>query len=322
MAFLNVKYPSTIKLLRRLMVDLGFTAQRTASSLPGRLPAVVRSRQQPPSTSGSVRPVEQVVHFVNGKLPGRSLLPAKTTRALPGIENREHVPIIRDPIKTRDDSEAVFCFPACGSERLFSQVGLATRAMLYGSGSKTVMPPGYLYCGYPQSSTGDVDRGRQITIENRILFHRVANTLNYLDIRAVIVSCGTCMDQLLKQEFEQIFPGCLLLDMHEYLMEKGYSLNGVGGRHYVHHDPCHCTVKTYQPPRVTEALPGKSVTASDRCCGEAGTFAVARRDIASQVRQRKASELTATLAANGVGENWADDFVSRVNLGGVEQVLL
>ncbi len=33
------------------------------------------------------------------------------------------------------------------------------------------------------------------------LFHRVANTLNYLDIKTVVVSCGTCMDQLLKYEF-------------------------------------------------------------------------------------------------------------------------
>ena len=30
----------------------------------------------------------------------------------------------------------------------------------------------------------------------RSLFHRVANTLNYLDIKTVVVSCGTCYDQL------------------------------------------------------------------------------------------------------------------------------
>jgi Fe-S oxidoreductase len=217
-----------------------------------------------------------------------------------GIENRDYVPIIRDPQKSNDDSDAVFYFPGCGSERLFSQVGLATLAMLYDTGSKTVLPPGYLCCGYPQTSTGDVDKGKQITTENRVLFHRVANTLNYLDIKTVIVSCGTCMDQLLKYEFEKIFPGCRLLDIHEYLMEKKYSLDGVTGEHYVYHDPCHSPMKTYQPLKVTEALLGKSVTASDRCCGEAGTFAVARPDIATQVRLRKARELTANLEANGV----------------------
>ena len=63
-----------------------------------------------------------------------------------------------------------------------------------------------------------------------MLFHRVANTLNYLDIKTVIVSCGTCMDQLQKYEFEKIFPGCRLLDIHEYLMEKNVRLDGVERR--------------------------------------------------------------------------------------------
>ena len=74
------------------------------------------------------------------------------------------------------------------------------------------------------------DRGQQIITANRVLFHRVANTLNYLDIKTVIVSCGTCMDQLEKYEFDKIFPGCRLLDIHEYLLEKGVQLDGVDGR--------------------------------------------------------------------------------------------
>ena len=101
----------------------------------------------------------------------------------------------------------MFYFPGCGSERLFSQVGLATQAMLYHVGAQTVLPPGYLCCGYPQTAAGKQDKGQQIITDNRVLFHRVANTLNYLDIRTVIVSCGTCMDQLEKYEFEQDLPG-------------------------------------------------------------------------------------------------------------------
>ncbi|MFK7892125.1 MAG: DUF3683 domain-containing protein [Granulosicoccus sp.] len=300
MAFLNVKDPTTIKVMRTGMVKWGFQAQRAASTVANRLTTVRASKARPPDTTGGGRPLEQVIHFVNRKLPAGNQLPAKTTRALLGIENRDYVPIIRDPAKAGDDSDAVFYFPGCGSERLFSQVGLATLAMLYDTGSKTVLPPGYLCCGYPQTSTGDVDKGKQITTENRVLFHRVANTLNYLDIKTVIVSCGTCMDQLLKYEFEQIFPGCRLLDIHEYLMEKNYSLAGVKGKQYVYHDPCHSPMKTYQPLKVTESLLGASVTLSDRCCGEAGTFAVARPDIASQVRQRKALELTSNLKAKGI----------------------
>ena len=46
------------------------------------------------------------------------------------IEDNKIVPIIRDPATATADTEAVFYFPGCGSERLFSQVGLATQAML------------------------------------------------------------------------------------------------------------------------------------------------------------------------------------------------
>jgi Fe-S oxidoreductase len=201
------------------------------------------------------------------------------------------VPVIRDRNKTRIDSETVFYFPGCGSERLFSQVGLATQAMLYEIGVQTVLPPGYLCCGYPQRAAGMSEKAQEITTDNRVLFHRMANTLNYLDIKTVVVSCGTCLDQLLDYEFDKIFPGCRLMDIHEYLLEKGVKLQGVGGDRYVYHDPCHSPMKLQDPLKTVSALVGATVNKSDRCCGESGTLAVARPDISTQVRFSKAEEL-------------------------------
>jgi Fe-S oxidoreductase len=218
-------------------------------------------------------------------------LPKRSSRALLDIEDPRIVPIIRDPKKAADDAEAVFYFPGCGSERLFGQVGLATQAMLYDIGVQTVLPPGYLCCGYPQTAAGEDHKGRQIVTDNRVLFHRVAHTLKYLDIRTVIVSCGTCMDQLIGYEFDKIFPGCRLLDIHEFLLEKGVKLDGVNGVRYMYHDPCHTPMKTYQPLKVVNELMNQPVPLNDRCCGESGTFAVARPDIATQVRFRKQQEM-------------------------------
>jgi Fe-S oxidoreductase len=212
------------------------------------------------------------------------------------------VPIIRDPARAAEDSEAVFYFPGCGSERLFSQVGLATQAMLYHVGAQCVLPPGYLCCGYPQTAAGNHDRGQKIITDNRVLFHRLANTLNYLDIRTVIVSCGTCMDQLQKYQFDKIFPGCRLLDIHEYLLEKGITLDGLTGIRYMYHDPCHTPMKTYAPMKVVNALMGAEVTMNERCCGESGTLAVTRPDVATQVRFRKQQSMeegAARLRADG-----------------------
>ena len=156
-----------------------------------------------------------------------------------------------------------------------------------------MLPPGYLCCGYPQRGSGQVDKAEKITTDNRVLFHRVANTLNYLDIKTVVVSCGTCFDQLQAYEFGQIFPGCRILDIHEYLMEKGITLNPSQQGSYLFHDPCHSPMKQQEPMKTVKTLLGSEVFKSERCCGESGTFGVTRPDIATQVRFRKEEELKA-----------------------------
>ncbi|MDP1924181.1 MAG: DUF3683 domain-containing protein [Thiobacillus sp.] len=300
MAFLNATDPATIKAIRKPLIEWGYASQRLGHTLFKRLGLIQAQTKNPPASLGKPKLVAQVIHLVNKPMPGG--LPKKTSRALLGLEDASIVPILRNPAKLSDDADAVFYFPGCGSERLFSQVGLATQAMLFELGAQTVLPPGYLCCGYPQTAGGQADKGEAITAANRVLFHRVANTLNYLDIKTVLVSCGTCMDQLLKYEFEKIFPGCRLLDIHEYLMEKGVKLDGVSGEKYLYHDPCHTPMKTHAPMKVANALLGGGVTLSDRCCGESGTLAVTRPDISTQIRFRKEEEIRAGVAALGAGK--------------------
>jgi Fe-S oxidoreductase len=154
---------------------------------------------------------------------------------------------------------------------------------------QTVLPPGYLCCGYPQRGSGQFDKAEEMITDNRVLFHRVANTLNYLDIKTVVVSCGTCYDQLQGYKFEDIFPGCRIIDIHEYLLEKGIKLESGNG--YLFHDPCHSPMKLQDPMKTVKALMGDAVVKSARCCGESGTLGVTRPDIATQVRFRKEEEL-------------------------------
>jgi Fe-S oxidoreductase len=360
MWFLTATDPATIKLLRTGMIEWGYQAQRLGHRLGKALGLVQSSVKQPPATLGRPSVKTQIIHFINRPMPGG--LPKRTSRALLDIEDATIVPVIRDPQKVSEDSDAVFYFPGCGSERLFSQVGLATQAMLYELGAQTVLPPGYLCCGYPQTAAGAADQGQKITTDNRVLFHRVANTLNYLDIKTVIVSCGTCMDQLQKYEFGKIFPGCRLLDIHEYLMEKGVKLDGVKGTRYLYHQPCHDPMRVHNGTRVAAQLLGSRVDLNDRCCGEAGTLAVARPDVSTQVRFRKQEEIArgiarlpgeepvkiltscpsclqglaryadetdtdadyivVELARHLLGPDWLENYVARANAGGIERVLL
>ena len=285
MLMLNATNPETIKLARGAMVGVGMKAQRFAHDL---FKSVAKKQTSaPPSSVGTAPIKEQVIHFINKKLPGG--LPKKTARALLDIEDKDYVPIIRNPKATTAETEAVFYFPGCGSERLFSQVGLATQAMLWHAGVQTVLPPGYLCCGYPQRGSGQFDKAEKIITDNRVLFHRVANTLNYLDIKTVVVSCGTCYDQLQGYEFDKIFPGCRIIDIHEYLLEKGITLQGQGG--FLYHDPCHTPMKLQDPMKTVKALLGDNVIESKRCCGESGTLGVSRPDISTQIRFRKEEEI-------------------------------
>ena len=195
-----------------------------------------------------------------------------------------------------------------------------------------------------------------------MLFHRVANTLNYLDIKTVVISCGTCLDQLEKYEFEQIFPGSRIIDVHEYLLEQGFSAASDQGFRYAYHDPCHTPMKQQNPLTVASSLMNAEVVASDRCCGEAGTLAAARPDIAHQLHYRKLQSLNAAkaalpddrpvklltscpacqqglsryeaktgmqtdyivveLARRNFGENWQQHFTDKITNGGLDQVLL
>ena len=291
MLMLNATNPETIKFIRAAMVGVGFKLQRLGNDILRGLARMQVNR--PPSTHERSPVKEQVIHFINKKLPGG--LPKKTARALLDIEDKDYVPIIRNPKTTTSETEAVFYFPGCGSERLFSQVGLATQAMLWHAGVQTVLPPGYLCCGYPQRGSGQFDKAEKIITDNRVLFHRVANTLNYLDIKTVVVSCGTCYDQLQGYEFGKIFPGCRIIDIHEYLLEKGITLQDQAG--YLYHDPCHTPMKLQDPMKTVKGLMGDNVRKSDRCCGESGTFGVSRPDIATQVRFRKEEELRKDEAA-------------------------
>jgi FAD/FMN-containing dehydrogenase/Fe-S oxidoreductase len=300
MRYLNTGDPFTIKLMRKVTIEWSYKLQRAAHKVAKRLGLLDAQLKHPPATVGRAPLKAQVIHFINKPMPGN--LPKKTSRALLDIEDSDIVPIIRNPRIASEDSEAVFYFPGCGSERLFGQVGLATQAMLYETGATTVLPPGYLCCGYPQNASGLSDKASQITTDNRVLFHRVANTLNYLDIKTVIVSCGTCMDQLQKYQFDKIFPGCRLLDIHEYLLEKNVKLSGVEGTRYMYHEPCHTPMKTYKSLDVVKTLMGTDVPLNERCCGESGTFGVSTPQIATQVRFRKEEEMRSgadTLRADG-----------------------
>jgi len=97
MTFLNIKDPATIKLMRSLMVGVGYKAQRLGHTVLDKLGLLTGFKKRPPSTLGKPEIKAQVVHFLNRPMP--KAMPTKTSRALLGIEDDKMVPVIRDPKK-------------------------------------------------------------------------------------------------------------------------------------------------------------------------------------------------------------------------------
>jgi Fe-S oxidoreductase len=68
-------------------------------------------------------------------------------------------------------------------------------------------------------------------------------------------------------------------------------------------------MKTQQPLKVVTQLMGQPVDLNERCCGEAGTLAVTRPDISTQVRFRKEQEMRL-----GADQLRADGFDGKVKI--------
>ncbi|ATX82397.1 FAD/FMN-containing dehydrogenase [Mariprofundus ferrinatatus] len=354
--FLTLQNPNAVRFMRETVIRWGYSGHRMLNRL-GRMSGLVRNT---PAASRNLEGVQaQVINFIERPLPA---LKAGTARQRLGIESSDKnmIPVLRDPNKA--NGRAVFYFPGCGSERLFSEVGLATQAMLFDLGVNVVLPPSYLCCGYPSTASGDHEQGDKISYDNRVQFHRIRNALSYLDFEAVIVSCGTCYDQLTKYELEQVFPGAPLIDIHEYLMEQGVKTERVSGAEYMYHVPCHSPLKRHGSKAAIESLLGQDAVKSEECCGEAGTMAVAHPAIAGKIRTRKeeqmelaraqlpgkgeqkvltscpsclqglsrlegqsgvqADYIVIELARHLHGEEWQKQFIKKVKSGGIDRVLM
>ena len=270
MLFLNATNPETIKVTRKVMIDWGF--KRAASRPIAPLSAGCAGADEAPAghAPASRHCSEQVIHFVNKKMPGG--LPKKTARALLDIEDRNYVPIIRDPDSHDQRVGGGVLFPGLrlGAAVLAGRPGHPGDALARRRADRAAAGLFVLRLSAARLRAISTRREKIIT-DNRVLFHRVANTLNYLDIKTVVVSCGTCYDQLQDYKFGEIFPGCRIIDIHEFLMEKGVRLEGVTGTRYMYHDPCHTPMKTYDPLKVVNTLMDEAQERSRRTIAAAAS---------------------------------------------------
>lgn len=275
LAWLGTNSPAANRLGRAALVSIGGGAQRAGARLASLLPSH-------PVSSGLL-----------------ALLAAPLPRADPGT--------LRDLLSTSRPDEAlvlepagearatVFYFPGCGSERLYSNVSAAAVHVLLETGTRVVLPPAFLCCGFPHRANARIERHDRTVLRDVIVFAQVREMLGHLSFNAVVVTCGTCREALDAMEAGKVF-GASVMDAIGFAFSRGLVLPKDGRALY--HAPCHDSLGGKGAEVVRAAL-GIEATEVPHCCSEAGTLALSRPDIAGAMRHRKREALAQALGAPG-----------------------
>ena len=192
--------------------------------------------------------------------------------------------------------KSVFYFPGCGSERLFSQVSQAAIHVLLATGTRVVLPPPFLCCGFPAHVNARTAQYDRTVLRDSILFSQIQEMFSYLAFDAVVVTCGTCMDGLEGMEASKIFEAPVL-DVAQFALDSGLEVTGLGPALY--HTPCHDSLRGKGVELLQRA--GCAAEAVPHCCSEAGTLALSRPDITDSMLGRKAEAIGAAMASRTSG---------------------
>jgi D-lactate dehydrogenase (cytochrome) len=178
-------------------------------------------------------------------------------------------------------------FPGCGSERLHADVAKAVLFLLLRTGTRVILPPPFLCCGFPLQANARRGEHRNVVLANTILFSQMRDMFHSLSFDACVVSCGTCLEALHTTGVEDIF-GAPLKDATAFALQHGLDASLTG--RYGYHRPCHDSLGG-NVREIVAGGEGFALVELPHCCSEAGTLALSRPDISQAMLKRKSEAL-------------------------------
>jgi Fe-S oxidoreductase len=172
-------------------------------------------------------------------------------------------------------------------------VGAAVLHLLLRTGTRVVLPPPFLCCGFPAHANARTAAHARTVLRDTILFSQIREMFGYLAFDACVVSCGTCREGLVAMGADRLFGR--VVDVARFAAEGG--LRVAGDEAALYHPPCHDSLEG-RAGEVLAATGGvSSLQAVEHCCSEAGTLALSRPDIAEAMLDRKRDALRSALDA-------------------------
>jgi Fe-S oxidoreductase len=270
--YLDSRSPAFNALFRSTVVRLGGAAQRAACDLAGPL--------QPEDG----RPRSYALQMLRS--PVYPAPPETLRDVIPACEPDQV--LVFEP--EAEAARTVFYFPGCGSERLQSHVSMAALHVLVSLGTRVILPPPFLCCGYPAHFNAATDQHTRNVLRDTILFSQIREMFSYLSFDACVVTCGTCREGLAEMDAGKLFGG-RLVDVAAYAAERGLNLAANGAEGLLYHAPCHDSLEGKAADVLAKLGGFGKVEAVPHCCSEAGTLAFSRPDITDAMLHRKRGAL-------------------------------
>lgn len=188
----------------------------------------------------------------------------------------------------------------CVMSMMHAETMQATLRVLVHNGFEVHLPADQGCCGSLNMYAGERATARQMAANN-------ASALLSMNPDAVISSSAGCGSTM--KEYGELLDGdekaeelaSKTRDIHELLIEYGFEApTGRINAKVVFQDPCHLisTQRISDPPReILRSIPGIQVVEmaeSTVCCGSAGTYSIAQRDMSARLGDRKARNIIAT----------------------------
>ncbi len=270
LGYLDSRSPAYNALFRASVVRLGGAAQRAGCALAKPF--------QPADRPSDFYPLQ----LLRAPVPR---VPAQTLRdVLPACE-ADQVLVLEPEGEAR---ATVFYFPGCGSERLHSTISMAALHVLLATGTRVVLPPPFLCCGFPAKVNAKEEMYSRQVLRDTILFSQIREMFSHLEFDACVVTCGTCREGLEAMGAERLF-GERIVDVARFSAERGLVVQGGGD--YLYHAPCHDSLDGKAGEVLVKLGGFGSVEPVPHCCSEAGTLTLSRPDITDKMLHRKQDAL-------------------------------
>ncbi len=289
----------TQRFLRRFFFDLMLPSRLVTSLVFAALKMYQRSGLQSLAhRAGLLDAVNALPTALRGQLKTpEELIPAASGDLFPQL-----LPEIT-PALTRKRYRVGFV-SGCIMDQVYRTINEATIRVLAANGCEVITPPTQQCCGALHVHAGEAERGRQLARHNIDVFEPY-------NCDVIIINSAGCGSNL--KEYGHLLRddpvyaarasafSSKVKDVSEFLVSMDWNREmGMLNRTVTYHDACHLFhgQKVKQQPReLLTAIPGLTLVnlkEADWCCGSAGIYNITNQEMASQLLERKMSNIKAT----------------------------